>query len=182
MLFDAASRLEGHPDNAAAAVYGGFTLAPPDGAVVRLDPHPDLRPVVLIPDVRLSTAEARRALADPIPRADAVFNLSHAALTAVGIAWRPDLLGFALRDRLHQDARLERVPSVRAVFEDIVGSGVPVAVSGAGPSLIAFETEGTPYRGSGAGLAGPAPPDTGEGGGAAPLIPQPVQLPVRTGS
>jgi homoserine kinase len=142
-LFDTARRLEGHPDNAAAAVYGGFTVAPPDGPVVRLDPHPDVRPVLLIPQgVRLATAEARSGLPDLVPRSDAVFNLAHAAMGAVAIAWRPDLLVLALRDRLHQDARLQRLPLVRTAFDEIVRAGVPVAVSGAGPSLIAFETEG----------------------------------------
>jgi homoserine kinase len=139
-LFNVASRLEGHPDNAAAAVYGGFTLAPQDGPVVRLDPDPGLRPALVIPlEVRLSTAAARRGLASMVPRPDAVYNLSHAALAVVGLTQRPELLGLAVRDRLHQDARLQLLPSVRDAFEKIAGSGVPVAVSGAGPSLIAFE-------------------------------------------
>jgi homoserine kinase len=141
VLFHTASRLEGHPDNAAAAVYGGFTLSPPDAPVVRLDPHPDLRPVVLIPeDVRLGTADARRALPSLLPRQDAVYNVSHASLVVVALTQRPELLRVALRDRLHQDARLALVPEVRDVFDGLAGRGVPVCVSGAGPALLAFET------------------------------------------
>jgi homoserine kinase len=143
LVFTVASRLEGHPDNAAAAVYGGFTLAPQDGPVIRLDPDPGVRPAILIPrGVRLSTAAARRGLASMVPRSDAVYNLSHAAVAVVGITQRPQLLGLAIRDRLHQDARLQLLPAVRDAFETIARSGVPVAVSGAGPSLIAFESEG----------------------------------------
>jgi len=139
-IFRHASRVEGHPDNAAAAVYGGFTLAPQDGAVVRLDPHPSLRPVVLIPEFdRLSTAEGRRALPSLVPRQDAVYNLSHAALMVVAMTDRPDLLPTAMRDRLHQDARLQLLPRVRDVFDAVAAAGVPVAVSGSGPTLLAWE-------------------------------------------
>lgn len=138
-VFRLASRVEGHPDNVAAAVYGGFTLAPQDGDVVRLDPHPSLRPVALIPeDARLSTAEARRALVSLIPRQDAVYNLSHAALMVVAMTERPDLLSLAMRDRLHQDARLALVPDVRDVFDAVAAAGIPVAVSGSGPTLLAL--------------------------------------------
>ena len=151
-VFHLASRLEGHPDNAAAAVYGGFTLATPDGPVVRLDPAPDLRPVVMIPEtVRLSTAEARRRLSSLVPRPDAVYNLSHAALTVVALTQRPELLGLAMRDRLHQDSRLDSVPSVRAIFDATARRGVPIAVSGAGPTLIAFETDELTIEDPGAG-------------------------------
>lgn len=151
-IFRLASRVEGHPDNAAAAVFGGFTLAPQDGDVVRLDPHPSLRPVVLIPETqRLSTAEARRALASLVPRQDAVYNLSHAALMVVALTDRPDLLAVAMRDRLHQDARLDLLPAVRDVFDEVVAAGVPVAVSGSGPTLLALTRDGTPLPDPGAG-------------------------------
>ena len=141
-VFNVAGRMEGHPDNAGAAVFGGFTLSVQDGPPVRLDAHPSLCPVVLIPeDVRLSTAEARRALASLVPRQDAVYNAAHAALMVVALTQRPELLGLALRDRIHQDARLALVPSVHEVFESISALGVPVGVSGAGPTLLAFESD-----------------------------------------
>jgi len=140
-VFRVASRVEGHPDNAAPAVYGGLTIAAPDTDVVCLEPHPSVRPVLLIPnEVRLPTARAREALADEVPMRDAVFNLAHAALAVVAFTQRPELLPVALRDRLHQDARLALVPSVAATFATMVAEGTAVAVSGAGPSLIAFET------------------------------------------
>ncbi len=138
-LVRAAVEVEGHPDNAAAAVHGGLTIALPEGEVVRVEPHPDLRPVVLIPDVRSSTDHARRALPDEVARGDAVFNVGHAAVAAVALTARPDLLPFALEDRLHQRRRLARIPQVRAVFDDLLSRGVPVCLSGAGPSLLAFE-------------------------------------------
>jgi homoserine kinase len=149
-VVELAAEIEGHPDNAAACVYGGFTLAA-EGGVVRLDPHPSLRPVLLIPQARSSTRVSRRALDDRVPREDAVFNLQQSALTVVAITQRPELLSWALRDRLHEQLRLESIPEVLAVYRELAGAGVPVCLSGAGPSLIAFESEDRPV------------PDPGEG-------------------
>jgi len=156
-VLDLAIEIEGHPDNAAAAIVGGFTLAFGDG-VLRLDVAPGVRPVALIPtDIRLPTAEARAALHDVVPREAAVYNLSHAAAAVVALTSQPELLGATLTDRLHQDVRLAFVPSVRKVFDDLRGLGVPVCVSGAGPTLLAFEF---PDR---------AVPDPGEGWRRLPL-------------
>lgn len=152
LLFVAAS-IEGHGDNVAAAIHGGLTVAfdteempPSEGSprvgveAIRFDTHPDVRPVMLIPEnVRLPTHEARAALSTSVSRTDTVFNLSHAALVVAALTERPSLLSEALRDRLHQDARLAFVPSVRSVFHDLRAAGIPVCVSGAGPSLLAFE-------------------------------------------
>jgi homoserine kinase len=141
-VFAEAARIEGHPDNAAPASYGGLTIAV-DGAVHRLEPHPELRAVVLVPSVRLDTASARDALPDRVPMADAVFNLGHAALLVEALTNDPSLLREALRDRLHQDARLELVPEMADQFDRIQAlRRVPVCVSGAGPSLIAFPLDG----------------------------------------
>jgi homoserine kinase len=138
-VLDLAIEIEGHADNAAAAIVGGFTLAFGDG-VLRLDVAPGLRPVALIPtDVRLSTAEARAALHDVVPREAAVYNLGHAAAAVVALTSQPGLLAAALADRLHQDVRLAFVPTVRKVFDELQSLGVPVCVSGAGPTLLAFE-------------------------------------------
>jgi homoserine kinase len=141
-VFAEAAGIEGHPDNAAPAVFGGLTIAV-DGAVHRLEPHPELRAVVLVPSVRLDTASARDALPDRVPMADAVFNLGHAALLVEALTTDPSLLQEALRDRLHQDARLELVPEMADQFDRIQAlRRVPVCVSGAGPSLIAFPLDG----------------------------------------
>lgn len=142
--FTVAAELEGHPDNAAPAVFGGLTVVAGE-FVERLDPHPDLRPVLLIPeDLRISTDEARRVLPDSVPRADAVFNASHAALTLIRLLRDPEGLRLAMRDRLHQDARLALVPEVREVFERFQAANIPICVSGSGPSLLAFERERWP--------------------------------------
>ncbi len=150
--FEGAAELEGHPDNAAPAVYGGLTVIA-GGAVHRLEVHPSIRPVVLVPEgVRLSTEVARAALPETVPLADAVFNVAHAALVAQGLTrGNLELLGAGLRDRLHEEVRLALVPEVREVLEGLRGAGVPACVSGSGPSLLAFEREGA------------ALPDPGEG-------------------
>lgn len=141
-VFMQAAKIEGHPDNAAPASFGGLTIVV-DGSVHRLEPHPELRTVVLIPSVRLDTASARGALPERVPMADAVFNLSHAALLVEALTNDPSLLREALRDRLHQDARLELVPEMADQFDRIQAlRGVPVCVSGAGPSLLAFPLDG----------------------------------------
>jgi homoserine kinase len=141
-VFVQAAKIEGHPDNAAPATFGGLTIVV-DGSVHRLEPHPELRTVVLVPSVRLDTASARDALPDRVPMADAVFNLGHSALLVEALTNDPSLLQEALRDRLHQDARLDLVPEMADQFDRILAlRRVPVCVSGAGPSLLAFPLDG----------------------------------------
>jgi homoserine kinase len=150
-VLSSAVGVEGHPDNAAAAVLGGLTVAAGE-TVLRLTPHRALRPVVLIPDdVRLPTAEARAAMPDRVAMADAVFNLQRTALALVALTERPGYLPLALDDRLHQRYRLPLVPSVHAAFDRLREAGSPVCVSGAGPALLAFETEGSPVADPGEG-------------------------------
>ncbi len=149
-VFAHAARQEGHPDNAAPAAYGGFTIALPGGFVHRLEPHPDLRPVICVPEVRLSTAAARAVLNAEVSREDAVFNSAHAALMVEALTREPSLLRVALHDRLHEEARLELVPEVAEAVDGFRRAGVPVCVSGAGPSLLAFEQDG-PIESPGAG-------------------------------
>jgi homoserine kinase len=139
VVFPHAAAIEGHPDNVAPACFGGFTVATADGFVRRFDVHPDVRPVLLVPDLRLPTPEARAALPEQVPRADAVFNAAHAALVVEALTRDPGLLGRALRDRLHQQVRLSLVPPVAEVFDRLGEDGVAVCVSGAGPTLLAFD-------------------------------------------
>lgn len=147
-----ATSIEGHPDNAAPAIYGGFTIADGEAPPVRLDPHPDIRPVALIPGgVRLPTSEARRVLSQEVSLIDAVFNLRRTAQAVVAFTQDPKLLAVALEDRLHQDARLELVPVVREAFERLRSQGIPVCVSGAGPTLLAFPNPDTSLPGLGSG-------------------------------
>jgi homoserine kinase len=142
-IFGFAASIEGHPDNAAAAVYGGFTIVATD-LVQRLDPHPDIDPVVLVPErLRLPTAAARTSLAEDVSRGDAVFNVSHASLAVIAFTKDPGLLDMALHDRLHEDARLASIPEARDLLDELrQRRHVPSCVSGAGPSLLAFEREG----------------------------------------
>jgi homoserine kinase len=138
-VFALAAELEGHPDNVAPAIHGAFTVAMPEGQVRRFVLHPDLRSVTLIvPSTQLLTADARAALPDVVPLADAVFNVAHAALLVEALTRAPELLPLALRDRIHQDTRLALVPEVKQMFDELQRDGVAVCVSGAGPSLLAF--------------------------------------------
>jgi homoserine kinase len=140
-----AVELEGHPDNVAAALRGGLVLAYRTVGGWRaeaLAPAEGLRPAVLVPEARLSTVAARAALPRDVPLADAAFNAGRAALAVVALTARPELLGEALEDRLHQEVRLRLVPEVAEAFARVRAAGVPVCVSGAGPSLLAFERDG----------------------------------------
>lgn len=153
-LLEVAVGIEGHPDNVAGALFGGLVLAYETAAgwrVESLEPGPGLRPVLLVPEARLSTAAARRALPASVPLGDAAFNAGHAALAVLALMHRPDLLGEALQDRLHQPVRLPLVPAARELFGRLRAAGVPVCVSGAGPSLLAFESEALPVPETGRG-------------------------------
>lgn len=145
-LLEMSADAEGHADNVAACLRGGLTLAylSSDGwRAERADPHPDLSPVVLVPEAeRISTEDARRVLPTAIPLADVTFNLSRVALAVLALTERPDLVGPALEDRLHQARRLPLAPSARALFQDLREAGIPACVAGSGPSLLAFETPG----------------------------------------
>jgi homoserine kinase len=143
--FAYAAELEGHPDNAAPATYGGLTVfAPGSGYVHRIEPHPELDPIVLLPErLRLPTADARSALPSSVERRDAVFNIGHAALAIVALERGDlDLLLVALHDRLHEDVRTSLVPDAAALLDDLRDRQFPACLSGAGPSILAFERDG----------------------------------------
>jgi homoserine kinase len=136
----AAAELEGHPDNAAAAAFGGLTVVA-GGFVHRMDVAPDVSPVVMVPvDVRMPTDQARAVLPEIVPLADAVANVAHGSLVVQAlVSGDLDLLRVALGgDRLHQAARLALVPDVAEVFTRTARRS-PVCLSGSGPSLLAFE-------------------------------------------
>lgn len=150
--FAYAADLEGHPDNAAPAVYGGLTVIA-DGYVRRLDVDPSLEPVLLIPEfVRIPTDAARRALPDRVSRADAVYNVAHGALAVTALTTGDvDLLLVALHDRLHEDVRLSLVPEAHDVMRALRKAQVPACVSGSGPTLLAFDRPNNPVPDPGAG-------------------------------
>lgn len=133
-----ATELEGHPDNVAAALRGGFVVCA-DGEATRLDPPSGLEAVVVVPAEPVRTKAARAALPEQVPIADAVFNTSHGALLMLGLA-RGDLelVGRGLGDRLHQPYRehlfprsmdlVRRAPSLGALGATISGAGPTVLV------------------------------------------------------
>jgi homoserine kinase len=134
-----ATRLEGHPDNAAAAQLGGFTIAwRESGGVraVRLNPAPSLRAVVLLPDSTLATATARGLLPDTVPHADAAHAAARSALLVHAITAEPDLLLAATEDRLHQTYREPAMPQTLALVAELRSAGLAAVVSGAGPSVL----------------------------------------------
>ena len=144
-----ADEIEGHPDNVAACLRGGFTLTWSDAAgvhAVRRDAHPDLLPVVLVPSLRSSTREVRGLLPPAVPHADAAGNAARAALLALALTGDPDLLLPATADRLHQQYRAPAMPRTAALVEALRAEGVPAVVSGAGPTVLALCTRRTADR------------------------------------
>jgi homoserine kinase len=142
-LLAVATELEGHPDNVAATLGGGFTIAWMDGGEVgRLvsAPHPDLLPVAFVPGTELRTAKARKALPDTVPHADAALNSAHAALLAMAIVDRLDLLMIATEDLLHQEYRRDVMPRSLALMDELRAAGIPSVISGAGPTVLALST------------------------------------------
>lgn len=146
-IMELAVRQEGHPDNVAAALHGGLAVTCWDGearAVVTLPVPAGLRFVVLVPDCEASTAEARAALPESYPRADAVFNVGRTALLLAAFAReRWDLLAAAMADRLHQPYRARVLfPWLERVFAAARDAGaLGAALSGAGPSVLAVAGE-----------------------------------------
>lgn len=141
-LLSLAARAEGHPDNVAAALYGGLTVSAggADGATAVTLPVPtDLRWVALIPDISSATAEARAVLPATVPREDAVFNVQRVALLLAALqARRLDVVGTALADRLHEPYRQRLFPWMPHVAEAARNAGaLGCVLSGAGPSLLA---------------------------------------------
>jgi homoserine kinase len=137
-----AYEMEGHPDNAAAALYGGLILvsASGDELMARAIAVPPMRVVIALPEMRLSTAEARAVLPAQVPLADAVYNLGHALFTVQALAAGDEaLLRWAVGDRLHQPYRQRLIPGYATVAAEARKAGATaVALSGAGPSLVAF--------------------------------------------
>lgn len=136
-VYPHAVEIEGHPDNVAAALYGGFVVCTPERAQ-RFDPAPGLEGVIAIPPGAVPTNDARAALPATVPITDAVHNVAHASLLVLGLA-RDDfsLIGAGLSDRLHQDRRAHLYPrstELAARAHDI--GAVGATISGAGPTVL----------------------------------------------
>lgn len=143
-----ASRLEGHPDNAAAALLGGVTIAwssratgpevggPEQVHAVRLDPAPSLTAVMLVPVATLATEKARGLLPSSVPHRDAAHSAGRAALLVHALTSDPSLLLAATEDRLHQSYRAAAMPDTLALVARLRAQGLAAVVSGAGPSVL----------------------------------------------
>ncbi|SDG53811.1 homoserine kinase [Sinosporangium album] len=145
-VFALATEMEGHPDNVAPCLFGGLTVAWTESSgmprVEKLVPHPGHRPVVIIPQERLSTEVARGLLPDKVPHGDAAANAGRAALLVAALLREPrsDLLLAATEDRLHQDYRAPAMPDTLNLVKRLRAMGVPAVVSGAGPTVLAFSS------------------------------------------
>ena len=136
-----ATDMEGHPDNVCASVLGGVVVAAGDQAVpVPIAPALDPAVVLWIPNAETSTKASRTALPEAVPFSDAVFNVGRAALLVAALAaGDAAALRAATQDRLHQDARLAKVPTSRAALDAMLAAGAWGGwLSGSGPSVAAL--------------------------------------------
>jgi homoserine kinase len=136
-----AARIEGHPDNVAPCLLGGFTIAWTEGTgarAVRLATAHGVRPTAFVPAERGLTASARAALPPEVPHADAAFNAGRSALLTHAMTSDPALLFPATEDRLHQGYRAEAMPGTASLVAGLRSVGVAAVVSGAGPSVLAL--------------------------------------------
>jgi homoserine kinase len=138
-----ATEFEGHPDNAAPAIWGGATVAWLDheGAhAVPLEVAKGIETAVLIPRAVLPTEQARAALPAQVPHADAAINVGRASLLVAALSGHPERLWAATADRLHQGYRASAMPAAAAMIAYLRERGLPAMVSGAGPSVLVIGT------------------------------------------
>jgi homoserine kinase len=134
-----ATAFEGHPDNAAPAIWGGATVAWQDAEGAHasaLDVDDSLETVVLIPGSTLPTKQARAVLPPQVPHSHAAFNVGRAALLVHALSGHADLLFPATEDKLHQTYRAGVMPPAVAMLQHLRGHGLAAVVSGAGPSVL----------------------------------------------
>jgi homoserine kinase len=155
-ILNLATEMEGHPDNVAPAMLGGLVVSTMENGKafaqrIQMDTNSD-SPIcitVVLPEFHLPTQEARTALPQQVSLKDAIHNISRAVL--VTEAFRNgdvDLLGKAMTDTLHQPHRLPLIPGAQAVMDAAIGAGASAAaLSGAGPSVIAFSSKRDPAIG-----------------------------------
>jgi homoserine kinase len=138
-LLSLATEIEGHPDNAAAALRGGFVVCA-DGDAVRFDPPTGLEALAVVPERPVHTHLAREVLAKEVPIEDAVFNVAHGAMLTLGLLtgdW--DTLARGLQDRLHEQRRADLFPRSYALARRVRELGaLGATISGAGPTLLVW--------------------------------------------
>jgi len=144
-----ANEMEGHPDNVAAAIFGGANIAWQDshrGHMVAQSVHIEvdtrIGALAFIPATSVATSKARKMLPESLLHADAVRNTSNAALLVHALEHRPDLLHTATADFLHQSYRQEAMPQSFALLTKLRNAGVAAFISGAGPTVLVLHTGG----------------------------------------
>ncbi len=141
-----ATALEGHPDNVAAAIYGGFVVCGADAGgaplAARFDPPEGLEGIAVIPPEEVSTKLAREAIPAEVPLADAVANVSSAALLVLGLRSADlDLVSGGLHDAIHQPRRRELYPRSMEIVDAAAEIGaLGATISGAGPTVLVWTT------------------------------------------
>lgn len=144
-----ATEIEGHPDNVVPALVGGCQLAAANESgewtLCEVPWHPDIVPVVAIPNFDLSTEQARSVLPKTYSRADAIFNMAHLGLLLRGLATgNAAWLKGALCDRIHQPYRKSLIPGYDEVTEAVLAAGAHgLVISGAGPTLLTLTSPDT---------------------------------------
>ena len=142
-MLELASELEGHPDNVAAALFGGLVLVSRDEQAItarKIEPLSiPWKIAVVLPEIKISTEEARRILPTAISMHDAIFNIGHTAMVIEAFRGGDfDLLLWSTQDRLHQATRVNLMPGAEDALKSARSRGAASMLSGAGPSLISF--------------------------------------------
>lgn len=146
-LLEMAATIEGHPDNVAAAVLGGMQLVIIDQTdegnrlyTVPLNVPPELHAVVFVPQVRISTKDARAVLPEKVSMADAVHNMGRVGLLVAAMATNhPEYLTVATQDRIHQPYRQPLFPAMKVIFQAALDAGaMGVFLSGSGSTVLAL--------------------------------------------
>ena len=137
-LLTLATEFEGHPDNAAPAIFGGATIAYVSEGAARAAKIPvrGIAPTVIVPVAELSTSRSRGALPSYVSHSDAAFNSARSGLLALALSGQPELLLAATEDRLHQNYRADVMPETAELLAQLRAKGIPAVVSGAGPSVL----------------------------------------------
>lgn len=148
-MLNIANEMEGHPDNVAAAIFGGANLAWSEqqrGQVVaqslNFQVDPRIGVLAFVPATELSTSKARKMLPETVPHQDAVQNSINTAVLVQALQHRPDLLLSATKDFLHQSYRQDAMPQSFALMVKLRGAGVAAFISGAGPTVLVLHTGG----------------------------------------
>ena len=149
-MLNLANDMEGHPDNVAAAIYGGATVAWQEmqhghnvALSVHLEVDPRISAVAFIPSTAVATSKARKMLPELITHTDAVKNSTNTALLVHALQHRPDLLHTATADFLHQSYRADAMPASFALLTKLRTAGVAAFISGAGPTVLVLHTGGS---------------------------------------